>query len=60
MTIEEKNGIMENIKNFCQENAGSRLSPKWLIPALLGSTEHICDLFINQKEVKPTTKELTK
>lgn len=50
MTIEEKNKIMDNLKNFCLENAGSKLSPKWLIPALIGSTEHICDEHINNEK----------
>lgn len=51
MTIQEKEKIMDNIKNFCSENAGNKLSPRWLIPGLIGSTAAICDGCIS-KETK--------
>ena len=43
MTTEEKTKIMDHVKNFCQENAGNRLSANWLCQALLLSTNAICD-----------------
>jgi len=58
MTIEEKEKIMANVKNFCAENSGNRLSPKWLVPGLIGSTGAICDECIkNTKNIIPGKRE---